>query len=101
MSVLELIADVERLGGELALRGERIHYRLPSTADAPRLVAELRANREEVLAALRERDKAQRCGSPRCAGCYEVGNGRRVHPPKSGQDFLDWLLKWEAKGRVQ
>ncbi len=41
------------------------------------------------------------CAQPHCAGCYDVGEGRLLHPPKSGQDFLDWLLKWEAKGRVQ
>ena len=23
------------------------------------------------------------CGSPDCAGCYEVGEGVKIHPPKS------------------
>ena len=41
------------------------------------------------------------CASPHCAGCYEVEPGRKIHPPKCGQDYLDWLLEWEAKGRVQ
>jgi hypothetical protein len=22
------------------------------------------------------------CGSPHCAGCYEVEDGKRIHPPK-------------------
>lgn len=24
------------------------------------------------------------CGSAGCAGCYDIGDGRRIHPPKSG-----------------
>jgi hypothetical protein len=99
-NVQELIAGVQGLGGELALRGERIHFRLPHTPDASRLVEEMRARREEVVAALRERDKLS-CGSPQCAGCYDVGDGRKIHPPKCGQDYLDWLKKWEAGGAVQ
>ena len=28
------------------------------------------------------------CGSPHCAGCYEVEPGVRIHPPKSGKDWV-------------
>jgi hypothetical protein len=41
------------------------------------------------------------CGLPHCAGCYDVGDGRRIHPPKSSEDWKEWLLKWEPKGHVQ
>jgi hypothetical protein len=41
------------------------------------------------------------CGLPHCAGCYQVDPGVRIHPPKSGEDWKEWLLKWEPKGRVQ
>jgi|SRR5580704_171843 hypothetical protein len=41
------------------------------------------------------------CGSPACAGCYDVGDGRRIHPPKCGGDYLRWLERWEAKGKLQ
>ena len=41
------------------------------------------------------------CGCPHCAGCYEIEPGVRIHPPKTGQEYLDWLKRWEAKGRVQ
>ena len=103
MNVQELIASVQEIGGELALHGERIRYRLPHTPDAPRLVEELRAHREEILAALRERDKGERasCDSPNCAGCYDVGDGRRIHPPKCGEDYRAWLERWEGRGRLQ
>jgi hypothetical protein len=42
-----------------------------------------------------------KCGSPQCAGCYEVAPGVRIHPPKCGEDYRVWLERWEAKGRVQ
>ena len=41
------------------------------------------------------------CGSPHCAGCYEVAPGVRIHPPKCGEGYRKWLERWEAKGRVQ
>ena len=41
------------------------------------------------------------CGSPHCAGCYEVAVGVLIHPPKCGEDYRAWLKRWEAKGRVQ
>jgi len=41
------------------------------------------------------------CGSPDCAGCYDVGEGRKIHPPRCGGDYRAWLERWEAKGRPQ
>ena len=41
------------------------------------------------------------CGSPQCAGCYEVEPGVRIHPPKCGDDYRKLLERWEAKGRTQ
>jgi hypothetical protein len=41
------------------------------------------------------------CGSSDCAGCYDVGDGRRIHPPKCGEEYRVWLERWEARGRVQ
>lgn len=41
------------------------------------------------------------CGSPDCAGCYDVGGGRKIHPPKASREFLEWRAKWEANGRLQ
>ncbi len=63
------------------------------------LWAVLKERKPEVLALLRAR-KSQGCGSENCAGCYSVPGGARIHPPKAAQDYLDWLVKWEAKGRV-
>lgn len=41
------------------------------------------------------------CGLPYCAGCYEVAPGVRIHPPKCGEGWKEWLLKWEPKGKIQ
>jgi hypothetical protein len=29
------------------------------------------------------------CGSPHCAGCYDVGDGRKIHPPKAGMNHAE------------
>jgi hypothetical protein len=34
------------------------------------------------------------CGQPYCAGCYEVEPGRHIHPPKTSQEWLNWLARW-------
>jgi hypothetical protein len=41
------------------------------------------------------------CGSASCAGCYEVGDGKKIHPPKCGHGYSDWLKRWEPRGRKQ
>jgi hypothetical protein len=56
---------------------------------------------ESGIAPLSQPEQAALCGSPKCAGCYEVQPGVRIHPPNSGQDRKEWLSKWEPKGRVQ
>src|SRR3989441_5130321 len=32
-----------------------------------------------------ERREIAPCGDPACAGCYDVGDGKKIHPPKCGQ----------------
>ena len=41
------------------------------------------------------------CGSPDCARCYDVGDGREIHPPKCGEEYLKWLKRWQLKGKLQ
>jgi hypothetical protein len=41
------------------------------------------------------------CRSPHCAGCYDVGEGRKIHPPKCGADFFRWRAWLEGKGPKQ
>ena len=48
-----------------------------------------------------QREGVSPCGAPHCAGCYDIGDGRKIHPPKCGEDYRAWLERWEAKGKVQ
>jgi hypothetical protein len=41
------------------------------------------------------------CGSSHCAGCYDVGDGRKIHPPKIGEGYRKWLERWKPNGKVQ
>jgi hypothetical protein len=41
------------------------------------------------------------CGSSDCAGCYCVGDGKRIHPPKCGDEYRKWLELWKPEGKVQ
>lgn len=36
-------------------------------------------------------EKLAACGSHECAGCYDVGEGRKIHPPKCGDDYQAWF----------
>jgi hypothetical protein len=97
---LEVVSKIERIGGELSLEGDRLKVRIPeNNPEAKALVEELRARKPEVIELLRERQgrSLAPCGPPRCAGCYEVELGRRIHPPKPTEDWLEWLSRWEPK----
>ncbi len=39
-----------------------------------------------------------KCGSPLCAGCYDVEPGVPIHPPKCGKEYLE---RWKPEGKVQ
>jgi hypothetical protein len=41
------------------------------------------------------------CGGSHCAGCYDVGDGKRIHPPKIGEEYRKWLERWKPKGKPQ
>lgn len=41
------------------------------------------------------------CKSSQCAGCYDVGEGRKIHPPRCGLGCKGWLKRSEMKGKVQ
>lgn len=48
-----------------------------------------------------QRDEVGSCGSPHCAGCYDVGDGRKIHPPKCGEEYKKWLKRWQPRGKLQ
>jgi hypothetical protein len=72
MTAVEVIRQIEDLGGSLAIDGDRIHCTL--TDEAESLVPELRKIRDEVYRALQER-------------------ARREIPMPAGVRLLRWALK--------
>ncbi len=93
----EILAELQRRGVIVAVEGDALCLK-PRRALDDTLLARVRESKPAILEALRNRAA---CGSLHCAGCYDVGDGRRIHPPKCGQDYLDWFAKWEGKGRAQ
>src|SRR2546421_3172587 len=104
MNALELIGEVERVGGQLSANGEKLRYRLP-LGESKRLVPLLAQHKDSLLAALKHRQARRNtapqlkgladCGDPVCNGCYDVGGGRQVHPPRCSAEHLEWLRKWQ------
>lgn len=56
---------------------------------------------QDTSALKAQRDVAPTGGSPHCAGCYDVGDGRKIHLPKIGEDYRKWLERWQPKGKPQ
>ncbi len=100
-----IVKSLEAVGVRFRIDGEKVKAKLPEPSPPGVLEAleTLRARRSEVIALLRERPNQSLapCGSPRCAGCYEVEPGRRIHPPKASRDWLTWLEQWQPKGPSQ
>lgn len=109
---LEIVSRIEKLGGCLAVDADgTIRFRLPrNNPEAKTLLEVARIEKESILAYLRANHSSEQtpgtrdlgpCGSPHCAGCYDVGDGRKIHPPKCGTDFLRWRAWLEGKGPRQ
>jgi hypothetical protein len=98
--VSEIIEELEGRGVFLRVEGGEIKGSKPknSPEDVIRALDSLRARKMEVRAFLENR-KVAPCGSPHCAGCYEVAPGVRLHPPKASPDWLAWLARWNASGK--
>ena len=62
--------------------------------------AEVREKTAEVVVQY-SAERTAPCGSPQCAGCYDVGDGKKIHPPKCGDGYRAWLERWKGRGRVQ
>ncbi len=103
MEVRAVISQIEQAGGTLAIQAGRIRYKLPrSLPRMGELLEALRVHRDEAIRILSEREgertHAAPCGSPHCGGCYSIGEGRYVHPPKPSKEWLEWLSQWTPKG---
>jgi hypothetical protein len=75
--------------------------------DSPRRFAQTAERRSTPdspttpLPSRHEPDAVVACGSPHCAGWYEVAPGVKIHPPKSSEEWKEWLIRWEPQGKVQ
>jgi hypothetical protein len=94
----EILTELQRRGVIVAVDGDTLCLK-PKRALDDSLLARIHEVKPAILEALRSGLAA--CGSPHCAGCYDVGDGRRIHPPKCGEKYRAWRERWEAGGRVQ
>ena len=95
---VEIVSLIEKLGGCLAVEADgTIRFRLPrGNPEAQALLDVARVEKESILAYLRAHlsneqasnaDNLAPCGSEHCAGCYDVGDGKKIHPPKCSEDY--------------
>jgi hypothetical protein len=94
----EILAELQRRGVLVAIEGDTLCLKPKRVLDDT-LLARVREVKPAILEALRIGLAA--CGSPHCAGCYDIGDGRKIHPPKCGGDYRKWLERWESKGKLQ
>jgi TubC N-terminal docking domain len=100
---IEILSELAARGVTVRAVGDALKLRPAEALDLD-MLERVRTYKPEILTALR-RVKGQplaACGSPNCAGCYDVGQGRRLHPPKPSENWLEWLARWQPKsGSVQ
>jgi hypothetical protein len=94
----EILNELQRRGVIVAVEGDTLCLK-PRRALDDTLLARVREAKPTILEALRTGLAA--CGSPHCAGCYDVGDGRKIHPPRCGEAFLRWRTWMEGKGPIQ
>jgi hypothetical protein len=75
----DVIREIERAGGILEVRDDRIRYSLPKSVGW--IVAELRKHKLEIVAAIRRRGGRPSTCSPHC---YEEEAGVWIHRPWAG-----------------
>ena len=94
MTVEELLRQVEQVGGSLALRGDRIVYRLPK--DATPILAELKTHRDEVLMILKRRSSTPTPERDPYAERMQVAL-RKINSPAYPAGMILWLEKTEPE----
>lgn len=94
----EILTELHRRGVIVAVEGDTLCLK-PRRALDDALLARVRDAKPAILEALRTGLAAY--GSPHCAGCYDVGDGKKIHPPKCGEEYRKWLERWQPKGKPQ
>jgi hypothetical protein len=99
----QLLESLRNLGVAVWVVGpDRLRFE-PASKIPPEMVPRIREQKPAILEALRNRlaETGPVCGSPHCAGCYDVGDGQKIHPPKCGEGYRAWLERWQPKGKPQ
>ena len=99
MGAVKILTELQQRGVSVAAEGDTLCLK-PRRALDDRLLDRIREAKPAILEALRS-TKNTPCDSPRCAGCYEVEPGVRIHPPKCGEEYRRWLERWQPKGKPQ
>lgn len=94
----EILTELQRRRVIVAVEGDTLCLK-PRRALDDTLLARIREAKPAILEALRTGLAA--CCSAHCAGCYDVGDGRKIHPPKCGDVSRKWLERWQPKGKPQ
>lgn len=77
----ETLTELLRRGVTIRVEGGTLRLR-PKAALDDDLLALVKAHKPEIIMLVVA--GAAPCGSPYCAGCYDIGNGLKIHPPKPG-----------------
>lgn len=103
---IQILESLRGLGVTVrAVRADKLLLE-PASKIPAEMVPRIREAKPAILEALRSRPAeigadGAACGSPHCAGCYGVGDGKRIHPPRIGERYLKWLERWQPKGKPQ
>ena len=93
-----ILTELQRRGVIVTVDGDTLCLK-PRRALDDTLLARVREAKPAILETLRAGLAV--CGSSHCAGCYDVGDGRKIHPPKCGKEYRKWLERWQPKGKPQ
>jgi len=94
----EILTELQRRGVIVAVEGDTLCLK-PKRALDNALLARIREAKPAILETLRGGLAA--CSLTHCAGCYDVGDGRKIHPPKCGGHYRTWLERWKPIGKLQ
>lgn len=83
----EILSELSTRGVTVRVRGDELKLKPARALDAD-LVRQLREYKSEIILSLRQ--SLAPCGSPHCGGCYSVGEGRKIHPPKASSEWIAW-----------
>lgn len=102
---VEVLNELQQRGVSVAAEGDTLCLKPRSALDHA-LLSRVRSAKPAILEALRHgkvinRVELAACGSPDCAGCYDVLDGKQIHPPKCGDDYRKRLEQWQPTGKPQ